>query len=59
MENLWALMTIVGPILLGGVLLWAILRNRQQRTPQSEARTERATHELYDEMEREDKKRGD
>jgi hypothetical protein len=49
----WGLMTIVGPILLGLALLWAILHNR--RSSREKAETERATRELYERQDREDK----
>jgi hypothetical protein len=42
----WSLLTIVGPILLFLVLLWAVLRNRKPKQEDIE-RTERATKELY------------
>ena len=47
----WSLLTIVGPILLLVVIVWALLRNRQSRgrTDESEA----ATRRLYDEEDRE------
>lgn len=51
MGNLWSLATFLGPILLAAAILWAIARNRRQR-PGEIARSERATHELY---EREDR----
>jgi len=51
----WAIMTVVGPILLGFALLWALLHNR--RSAQEKARTERATRELYEQSDREDKAR--
>ena len=51
----WGLMTIVGPILLALALLWALLHNR--RSSQQKARTERATRELYEQSDREDKAR--
>ncbi len=44
----WTLLTILGPILLFVVLLWAVLRNRKAKPGEIE-RTERATHELYKE----------
>lgn len=53
--TLWGLMTIVGPILLGLALLWALLHNRRSR--EEKARTERATRELYEQSDREDKAR--
>jgi hypothetical protein len=53
MENLWALITILGPILLGGVLLYSWLRNRQQ--PESEVRrSEQGAHDLREQIDRED-----
>jgi cytochrome c-type biogenesis protein CcmH/NrfF len=55
--NLWALATLVGPILLGAILLWALLRNRKRETPEEVARTEAATHRLYEEEDREDHER--
>lgn len=51
----WALMTIVGPILLGVALLWVLVHNRRSRP--EEERTERATRELYEQSHREDKAR--
>ena len=44
----WSLLTIVGPILLFIVLLWAVLRNRRAK-PEDIERTEQATRELYKE----------
>ena len=44
----WSIITILGPILLGAVLLWAMLRNRKKSDPADIDRTERATHDLYD-----------
>ena len=52
----WTLVVILGPVLLGLALVYAILRNRK-RTPADEARTERATHELYEEEERKEERR--
>lgn len=37
----WSLITIVGPILLAAVLIWAIMNNRRSRA--AERRTEEAT----------------
>jgi len=42
----WSIITIVGPILLGVVLIWALLRNRGT-TPREDAESERATKQLY------------
>ena len=56
--GLWAIATVVGPILLGAVLLWAIFNNRT--TKAKERRTEEATKKLYDEQNEADaRKRGD
>lgn len=49
----WSIMTIVGPVLLGIVLLWAVISNRRSRRETD--RTEAATHNLYDTIDREDK----
>lgn len=46
----WALMTIVGALVLGGVILWAALRNRSSRATREDS--ERATHRLYEEEDR-------
>ena len=51
----WGLITIIGPLLLAAVLLWAMLRNRKS-TPREVDRTEQATKDLYD---REEAARGD
>ncbi|MDB5683592.1 MAG: hypothetical protein JWM38_2162 [Sphingomonas bacterium] len=52
-SSLWGLLTVVGPILLAAVLLWALLHNRRTRAEND--RTEAATHELYERTDREDK----
>jgi len=46
----WGVITIVGPLLLAAVLLWALLRNRKQRV--DIGRSERGTRDVYDESER-------
>ena len=43
----WTIITIVGPLLLAAVLLWAWLRNRRSRGGDAD-RTERATRDAYD-----------
>ena len=43
----WGIITIVAPILLALVLLWALLRNRKRSRPSDVDRTERATRDLY------------
>jgi hypothetical protein len=44
----WAILTIVGPLLLAAMILWALLRNRKAKTGNEVERSERATHDLYD-----------
>jgi len=48
----WTLLTIMGPIVLAVVILWAIRRNRDT-SQASKDETERATHRLYEEEESE------
>jgi preprotein translocase subunit YajC len=57
MEALWGVMTILGPVLLLAALTWAMVRNRQQRMPESQELTERATRELYEQLDSEDKQK--
>ena len=47
---LWAVMNIVGPLLLVVVLAWALMRNRKSKQADID-RTERATRDLYREEE--------
>jgi hypothetical protein len=54
MGNLWSLLTIVGPFLLAAALVYALMRNRKRDTPGDIARTEAATHRLYDREDAED-----
>lgn len=42
----WGIITIIGPLLLAAVLLWAMLRNRKSR-PDEIDRTEAGTRNLY------------
>jgi len=53
--GLWGIAIVIGPILLALVLLWAIIRNRQSRADRQ--RTEDATRELYEQSDRESKRR--
>ncbi|MDB5698143.1 MAG: hypothetical protein JWN69_947 [Alphaproteobacteria bacterium] len=46
---LWAIINIVGPLILVVVLAWAVIRNRKSRG--NIGRTEQATRELYREEE--------
>ena len=58
-SSLWGLLTVMGPILLAAVILWAVLNNRLSR--KAERKTEAATKNLYEQIDREDKaaERGD
>ena len=55
---LWTLITILGPILLIGAILWAWLRNRNPR-PGEIAQAERGARELREELEEEEARRGE
>jgi len=46
----WAILNIVGPLLLAAVLLWALLRNRKTRDRDVD-RSEQGTRDLYREEE--------
>jgi hypothetical protein len=56
--SLWGLATIVGPIVLLGLFVWVILRNRSSSRA-SEERTEQATKANYAAEDRAAKKNGD
>ena len=45
-SNLIGIMTILGPIVLLGLLIWAVVRNKQSRVPKDV--TERATEANYE-----------
>lgn len=53
----WTLLTIVGPLVLAAVIVWAALRNRTSRRTRDES--ERATHRLYEEEDRAHRGEGD
>ena len=53
---MWTLITILGPLLLIGVIVWATLRNRNA-PPGEIARAERGARELRAELEEEDARR--
>ena len=55
---MWGLVTILGPLLLIGVILWAYLRNRNPR-PGEIAQAERGARELREELEEEEARRGE
>jgi hypothetical protein len=46
----WSILSIVAPVLLAAVILFAILKNRKAKGGVD--RTERATHDVYDAEER-------
>jgi hypothetical protein len=41
-------MEVIGVVILGAVLIWAVLRTRSKGRPTSNAMTERATRDLYE-----------
>ena len=43
----WAIINIVGPLLLAAVLLWVLLRSRKARRDRDYSRTEQGTRGLY------------
>lgn len=51
--GIWGILVVVGPLLLIAAIAWAALHNRQSKS--GEARTEAATHDLYQEQDRADK----
>lgn len=56
--NIWSIVTIGGPILLGLVLIFVIISNRRHRNPRDIARTEQATRDLRERLNEEDKAGG-
>jgi hypothetical protein len=54
---LWTLATILGPMLLIGMIVWAYLRNRNPK-PGEIARAERGARELRQEIEDDEARRG-
>ena len=54
---LWSLVTILGPILFIGVLVWAYLRNRNPR-PGEIARAEQGARELRRDLEEDEARDG-
>ena len=59
MGDLWSLVTVLGPILLAAAIVWAIMRNRKHDAPEDIARTDAATHRLYDQIDAEDHARNE
>ena len=53
---LWTLITILGPILLIGAILWAYMRNRNPLPGEIE-RAERGARELREEIEEDEARR--
>jgi hypothetical protein len=48
--NYWTLVTILGPIILLAVMIWAFTRNKKSKIDPEV--TDRATHEIYKEEQR-------
>jgi cbb3-type cytochrome oxidase subunit 3 len=57
MESLWGLATIVGPILLLAVIVWAWASNRK-RGAASERQADAGAARLYDRIQDEDERKG-
>jgi hypothetical protein len=55
--TLWIVFLGIGTIALGLILWLATMRNRKHEAPSEIARTEAATHRLYEEEDAEDHKR--
>jgi hypothetical protein len=53
-SSMYGLLTILGPILLGAVILWAVLANRN-RSRSEKQQSENATRDLYKSIDRDDK----
>ena len=51
-ETWWTIMTIIGPIILLGLLIWVVLRSRRHKGEPPREVTEQATREEYAEEER-------
>jgi len=49
MQNIWLTVVVVGPLLLIAALITMTIRNKTKSTPESEAFTERATHQRKEE----------
>ncbi len=57
MEGLWGFVIIGGPVILGGVLLWAIMNNRMSK--QQEEASDEAVRRVRRETAEESHKAGD
>jgi len=51
-EAQWTAVTIIGPIILGLILVWAVLKSRSRAPKRLDDQAENATDRLYDEEER-------
>ena len=48
----WLIMDVVAVVVLLAVIVWVVMRTRSKGKESSPEKTERATHELYEEEER-------
>lgn len=55
-SGIWGILIIVGPILLGAAIIWAMFNNRQSNA--GARRTEDATKALYKDQDADDKASG-
>lgn len=49
MQSIWLIVVVLGPLLLIAAIITVTVRNKMNSTPQSEAFTERATHQRKEE----------
>jgi len=54
---LWGVVTVVGPILFGVVLIYVLVRNRLQKNKPPEEVSERGARELREQLNEEDSRR--
>ena len=56
--GLWAVMTVLGPILFGVALIYVLLRNRLQKNKPSKEISERGARRLREDLDEEDSRAG-
>lgn len=56
MESLWSVMTVLGPVLLIAVLIWAFMRNRGGSQAEID-RAERGARDLREEIDQDEARR--
>ena len=48
LEGAWGTFAIVGVVILGAAMAWALFKNKQHERPEEIARSERGSSDLYD-----------